>query len=122
MNHPSSKWPTILLIDDDYGRTEFYSCLFFQKGYNIRPATLGRLKEKEIMDDVKLVLSFMPFDPQIAAQKSVPVLFVFHKEVCMEAYWHLNSPSIACMTTESGTDAILNKIDGMIGNDRQIDH
>ena len=115
MNHPSLKWPIILFIDDDHSRIEFYSCLFFRKGYNIRTAPLSRIKEKEIMDDVKLVLSFLPFDPQIAAKTGVPVLFIIRKDVSMEAYWHLNSPGIACMTTALGTEAILNKIDGMIG-------
>ena len=107
--------PVILLIDNNQGRVEFCRHLFFQNGYLVRSASLDALEENSTLDDVKLVLSYLPFNkPEMVSERGIPVLFMIPDDSHREENLDSNNLLVAYASSSENSDTLFEKIGALI--------
>ena len=106
--------PLILLVDYSPGRIEYYEYFFFQNGYLVRAATLEDLEENDTMDNVKLVLSFLPLEPEKITERDIPVIFVIPDDSTADENADPDNPLVAYLPASTSSDTLFDKITGLI--------
>ena len=106
--------PVILLIDNNPGRVEFCRHLLFQNGYLVRSATLDALDNDFTLDDVKLVLSYLPFKPEMVNERGIPVLFMIPSDSHSEGNLDPNNLLVAYASSSETSYTLFEKIGGLI--------
>jgi len=110
--------PLILLIDNNPGRIEYCEYLFYQNGYLVRSATLDDLAEPSIMTDVKLVLSYLLFEPDTIIEQGIPVIFMSSdnsRSEYPEQTITSDKRSIEYISDSASSNKLFEKIAGLIG-------
>ncbi len=107
--------PLILLIDDNPGRVEYCEYYFFQKGYLVRSATIDALEKNDTMNDVKLVLSYLPFESEVITEQDIPVIFVIPDESPLRQNTPSDDRLVEYVSILTSSDTLFEKITGLIG-------
>jgi DNA-binding response OmpR family regulator len=110
MMKPFVGGPLILLVDDNPGRAEYCEYFFFQNGYLVKTATLDNLEEKGIMEDVKLILSYLPFKPEIVTEQGIPVIFMITNDSPIEKNTTSDGGLVHYLSASLNSDALFEKI------------
>jgi hypothetical protein len=115
MMKPFVGGPLILLIDNNPGRVEYCEYFFFQNGYLVRSATIDKLEEKGTMNDVKLVLSYLPFEPEMVTEQGIPVIFVIPDDSPSEQRSASDSALVEYISMSARSYILFEKIARLIG-------
>lgn len=107
--------PSILLIDNNPGRIEYTEYFFFQNGYLVRSATIDDLAEKSTMNDVKLVLSYLSFEPETVTEQGVPVIFVISDNSSSKQKTTSDKRLVEYVSASANSDTLFERIAGLIG-------
>ncbi len=107
--------PLILLIDNNLGRVEYCGYFFFQHGYLVRSATLDDLEEKGTMNGVKLVLSYLPFEPEMVTKQGIPVIFMIPDDSPAAQNTTSDDRLVEYISASVSSETLFEKITCMIG-------
>ncbi len=107
--------PLILLIDNNPGRVEYWEFFFFKNGYWVRSATVDSLAEKGTMKDVRLVFSYLPFEPELVTEQAIPVIFVISDDSPSEKKTTSDNKLVEYVSASSSSNNLFEKIVGLIG-------
>jgi hypothetical protein len=108
--------PLLLLIDDNPGRIEYWEYLLFKNEYRVKSVSVNNLEEKGAMDNVKLVLSYIPFEPEKVTKHGIPVLFVIPDGTSVEEYVVPDNLLTAYVSASASSELLLAKISGLVGS------
>ena len=106
--------PLILLVDDNRGRIEYFEHVFYHNGYQTRAVTLDKLEQGISQGDVRLVLTYIPFDPKKVTALDIPVISAVPDEYLIEEFSEPSNPLVSCMPISASLEALIEKISSLI--------
>ena len=116
MMQPLSEPTFILVVDDNLSRIEYLEFMLYQSGFLTRATSVDHLETDDCLRGVRLVLSYIPFEPGMVTDKLVPVLFILPDASIASGPPGLDDPLVTCQSESDDFGAILVRIADLAGS------